>query len=183
MSSSGHLSQTPWTGYSYIHTYIYTRIFGRASRGLDSARKQESTGRSRRKRGTGWPRVAGDWVRFLEQNLCARQVRGLSASSQPAAGHGAKSLRTGADGIQKQPEGRRRAPRGCPGGTQDRPKHVLETLRTAKKARWRHPGGNPGNESVPESSKAIFTSALDPFWTPILAPFLCRIYGFRRFFI
>ena len=124
-----------------IYIYIYTRIFGRAPRGLDSARKQESTGRSRRKRGTGWPRVAGDWVRFLEQNLCARQVRGLSASSQPAAGHGAKSLRTGADGIQKQPEGRRRAPRGCPGGTQDRPKRHAGSPQDRQKSTLQTPRG------------------------------------------
>ena len=42
---------------------MYTRIFGRASRGLDSSRKQESAGQSRGNRGTGWPRVAGRWVR------------------------------------------------------------------------------------------------------------------------
>ena len=102
---------------------------------------------------------------------------------QPAIGHGAKSLRNCAEGMQKQPEGRHRAPRGAPGSTQDRPKGLLETPGIAKKVCWRHPGHAPGNGSVPESSKAIFTSALYPFWTSILASFLCRIIGFRRLFI
>ena len=47
---------------TYIYIYIYTRIFGRASRGLDSSRKQESAGESRGNRGTSWPREAGRWV-------------------------------------------------------------------------------------------------------------------------
>ena len=102
---------------------------------------------------------------------------------QLAVEHGAKSLRKCAEGIQKQLEGRRRARRGCPGGTQDRPKGTLEAPRTAKKSCWRHPGGGPGNGSVPETSKAISTSALYPFWNSILAPFLCRTNGVRGFFI
>ena len=102
---------------------------------------------------------------------------------QPAIGHGTKSLRNCAEGMQKQPEGRHRAPRGAPGSTQDRPKGLLETPRIAKKACWRHPGHTPGNGSVPESSKAIFTSALYAFWTSILASFLCSTVGFRRLFI
>ena len=122
---------------------------------------------------SGRPLLAPLRELLLQGNPCPpRQVRGLSASSQPAAGHGAKSVRKGADGIQKQPEGRRRAPRGCPGGTQDCPKGMPEAPRTAKKACSRHPRGKPGNELVPESSKAISTSALYPFGTPILAPFL-----------
>ena len=72
------------------------------------------------------------------------QSLGKCASVQLAVEHGAKSLRKCAKGIQKQPEGWHRAPRGSPGGTEDRQKGMLEAPRTAKKACWRHPGGSPG---------------------------------------
>ena len=72
---------------------------------------------------------------------------------QLAIEHGSKSLRKGADCMQKQTEGRRRALRGCPGGTRDRPKGMLGAPRTAKKACWRHPGVTSEMTEAPKPQK------------------------------
>ena len=95
----------------------------------------------------GAPAVA--LVRGAEDGVCwgvgesifGAQSLGKCDFVQLAVEHGATILRKCAKGIQKQPEGRRRAPRGCPGGTQDRPKRHAGSPQDRQKSTLETPRG------------------------------------------